>query len=425
MDHFYETIPGWFAAAEIYSAAVRHFGPGARFVEIGAWKGRSTAYMAVEIINAGKLIDFHTVDHFLGSDETAHHNDADVQRGTLKDVFLRNISPVRGGVTVHQVSSLEASMRFEDRSVDFIFIDAGHDKNSVAADIKAWTPKLKPGGVIAGDDINWPGVMEAVSEAFGTKFWPVGRCWVVCPDQASRAAFTGFTGLMIATPCYGGQVTNAYFLSMLRTTMAMQAYGLPVEVVTAPGDSLIARARNSLVAVFMASQHSHFLFIDADIEWEPSSILRLLRADKDVICGAYPKKKLPETYAINFKPGSESSIRGCPISGAVEILEAATGFLLIRRSVFERLIDAHPELHYTGTASLTAEQEHFAYALFDCMLIDGRYMSEDYGFCRRWANLGGEVWLDPNIKLNHHGAYAYEGDVSKLFTCDPALIAAE
>jgi len=419
VDHIYEAIPGWFAAEAVYRAAVAHFGDGARFVEVGAWKGRSAAFMAVEIANSGKSIAFTAIDHFKGSDEPAHRGDADVVAGTLEDACRRNLAPLAELVTIVRGESVGAAGRFVDGSLDFVFLDASHDEASVAADIAAWRPKLRAGGVLAGDDLQLPGVREAVCAAFGAAWWPVGRCWVVPPDDRARASFVGFTSLMMATPCFGGMVTNAYLMSMLRTSVALTGRRVAHEVVTSPGDSLISRARNSLVAVFLASAHSHLLFIDADIEWEPAAVLRLLRADKDLICGAYPKKKLPETYAINFKPDAHQQVRQCAISGAIEIMDAATGFLMIHRRALERLVAAHPELHYTGTASLTAEQERHSYALFDCMIDGGRYLSEDYGFCRRWQRLGGEVWLDPTIRLNHHGGYAYQGDVEKLFAPSP------
>lgn len=231
-----------------------------------------------------------------------------------------------------------------------------------------------------------------------------------------------FAGLMLATPCYGGVVTNAYFLSMMRTSAVLMSKGVTHEVVTVPGDSLVTRARNSLLAVFMASPHSHLLFIDADVEWQPDSVLRLLAADKDMICGAYPKKVQPPTYAVNLKHDGDGRVRQCPSSGAVEILDAAAGFLMIRRPAIERMIAAYPQTRYVASQGLTVEQSAFTHALFDCVLetVDGvpRYLSEDFGFCQRWRAIGGEIWLDPTIKLNHHGAMAYEGDVSRLFRTD-------
>ena len=223
-----------------------------------------------------------------------------------------------------------------------------------------------------------------------------------------------FTSLMVATPCYGGMVGNGYLQSMLRTSALLLSRGLPHEVVTLPSESVMPRARNALVAVFMASAHSHLLFIDADIEWAPDAVLRLIGADKDMICGAYPRKSLPISYAINMKRDAQGRVRRCPDSGAVEIRDAATGFLMIRRTPIERLIAAYPETRYIEASGFTPEQAAYTYALFDTMVDASSgtplFLTEDFGFCHRWRSIGGEIWLDPTIKLNHHGAAAYEGD---------------
>jgi hypothetical protein len=223
---------------------------------------------------------------------------------------------------------------------------------------------------------------------------------------------TTFTGLMLATPCYGGLVTSAYLLSMIRTCALLTARGIAHEVITASGDSLVARARNTLVSVFMASGHSHLMFIDADIEWPAQAVVDLLDADREIICGAYPKKTTPRTYAVQFldAPGAAA--------GPVEIKAAAAGFLMIRRDAFERMMQSCPQTRYGGTEGLSEQQSRFTYALFDCLVDDSdgepRYLSEDYGFCRRWRGIGGRIWLDPRIELRHHGATSFDGKASEL-----------
>ncbi|TWT15212.1 glycosyltransferase family 2 protein [Reyranella sp. CPCC 100927] len=225
---------------------------------------------------------------------------------------------------------------------------------------------------------------------------------------------TIFSGLMIATPCYGGVVTNAYLLSMVRTCAVLTARGLRHELVTAAGDSLVMRARNTLVSVFMASGHSHLMFIDADVEWPAEAVVALLEADKDVVCGAYPKKVMPRAYAVNFLDGPAERD---PL-GRIEIKEAAAGFLMIRRAVFERMMQAYPQTRYGGTAGLSDQQSQLTYALFDCLIDEDdpqrQYLSEDYGFCRRWRAIGGRIWLDPRLELRHHGATAFEGKAAEL-----------
>ena len=180
IQHFYRSVPGWFEAEALYSAAVAIAPEGAYFVEVGAWKGRSASYMAVEIANSGKLIAFDVVDHFRGSAEVGHQTDHDVQNGTLRAAFERYTAPVKDYISgIIEDDSVAAAGRFKDGSLDFIFIDAGHDQESVEKDVLAWLPKLKPTGVIAGDDINWPGVRAAVDTLFGN-LWVgySGRCWI-------------------------------------------------------------------------------------------------------------------------------------------------------------------------------------------------------------------------------------------------------
>lgn len=168
IDHIYQDIPGWFAGEKVYARAVREAKEGARFVEVGSWKGKSASFMAVEIANSGKNIEFTCVDHWEGSDERAHKTDEDVQAGTLYETFMDNIAPVRTHIGTLRTSSLDAASQFKDESLDFVYLDAAHDYESVKADIEAWLPKLKKGGTIAGDDyaLPWVGVMKAVDEAF-------------------------------------------------------------------------------------------------------------------------------------------------------------------------------------------------------------------------------------------------------------------
>lgn len=151
MNHFYFNIDGWFGFQHIYLEAVHKYD--GIFVEIGAWKGRSTAFLAVEAIKSGKAIDLHVVDTFEGSDEPEHHGDRDINR--LRQVFDHNIAPVAEFLTVHQMTSVDAAARFADGSVSFALIDAAHDYDSVKADIAAWLPKMKTGGWLCGDDIAW------------------------------------------------------------------------------------------------------------------------------------------------------------------------------------------------------------------------------------------------------------------------------
>ena len=167
MKHFYENIQGWFIYAPLYDAITDMFDDGAHFVEVGSWRGRSTAYLAVNIANSGKNIKLDAVDTWRGSlDEKEHQNDPSVVNDTLYTEFIANMEPVKHIVNPVRMDSKEAVDLYEDNSLDFVMIDAGHDYESVKTDITNFLKKVRPGGMIAGDDhsIYWPGVQRAVDE---------------------------------------------------------------------------------------------------------------------------------------------------------------------------------------------------------------------------------------------------------------------
>lgn len=156
----------WFSFPNLYSRMVEKFPSGSKFVEIGSWKGKSSAYMAVEIANSNKKIDFYCVDTWEGSVE--HAGMEELPR--LYDIFIDNMRPVESYYFPLKLKSIEAVSKFEDKSLDFVFIDASHEYEDVKNDIIAWLSKVKPGGVLAGHDYyidgyDWfPGVKQAVNE---------------------------------------------------------------------------------------------------------------------------------------------------------------------------------------------------------------------------------------------------------------------
>lgn len=184
MEHFYETVPGWFNFQATYDLMLEKAPPVAHFVEVGAWKGRSAAYMAVNIINSGKSIRFDVVDTWLGSG-AEHDHDQDLKDGRLYEVFLEHVAPVLDHINPVRATSAEAAAGYEDASLDLVFIDAAHDYDSVCSDIRAWLPKVKPGGYIGGDDHAHEPVSRAVLDCLGNAYtietigtsWP---SWLVC-----------------------------------------------------------------------------------------------------------------------------------------------------------------------------------------------------------------------------------------------------
>ncbi|HET8688623.1 MAG TPA: hypothetical protein VFM18_18570 [Methanosarcina sp.] len=216
--------------------------------------------------------------------------------------------------------------------------------------------------------------------------------------------------LHVGIPCYGGMVSEPTMTSFLRFSLLAQQVGLNWSLDTMVNESLVTRARNNLMAKMMSNTNAtHFMFIDADIRFQPESILQMLAYDKEVIGGLYPKKTLPVSYVINLKPQTK-------IQGDIFTVDTmGTGFLMFRREVYEKLIAAHPETKYVDDVGLGKQFEPMMYSIFDCKIDErGHYLSEDWLFCRRWQELGGEIWAHSKVLLNHVGHYEYAGDLDKI-----------
>ncbi|HEY1719928.1 MAG TPA: hypothetical protein VGG27_01690 [Magnetospirillaceae bacterium] len=249
---------------------------------------------------------------------------------------------------------------------------------------------------------------------------------MAAPDSSVR--------LVIATPCYGGQVTSHYMTSMLNLQRACIERGIDHVVKLLGHDSLIPRARNILVSQFLDDpQATHLLFIDADIGFAPERVFALLEAGYDVAGAVYPMKMLDWSriaaqakagaaqlkssalnYVVDFVDPAKPEIQG----NFARVKQVGTGFMMIKRSVFERMATQYPALKYNGYRKNTNRELNSpnTYAFFDTMIdpTDGDYLSEDYAFCRRWTDLGGAIWADASSKLTHVGTVPFEGDLPSM-----------
>ncbi len=242
--------------------------------------------------------------------------------------------------------------------------------------------------------------------------------------------------LVVGTPCYGGQVTSLYTTALLKLQQACAQRGdMDLTVKLLWGDALITRARQNLVAHFLEiPTATHLLFIDGDIGFEPDQVFRLLSFDVDMAAGVYPTKRIDwEKVALVAKEGKgglESTTLSYVIemekpekldfkAGFVKVRFAGTGFLMIKRQVLLKMIEHYPELSYTREhqAEDPLRGSRFRSALFNCFIDEatGAYLSEDFSFCRRWTDMGGEIWADLKSRLTHVGSIAFSGDVSTQF----------
>ena len=253
--------------------------------------------------------------------------------------------------------------------------------------------------------------------------------------------------LVIATPCFGGQVSSIYASSIFALQSAVRTKSnLDLKVHLRDGDALITRARANLVTLFLDNpEATHLLFVDADIGFTPAQVFRLIESGADVVAGVYPIKRVnwdkarwaasadrPNLAAasLDYVLEVDDPDRVVVVEGFTRLRYAGTGFLMIRRHVLERMC-AHPNY-----ASLKFTREHSndelagspnRYALFECMIdpATGTYLSEDFAFCKRWTDIGGEIWADLESRLDHVGPSVFHGDVATQFaTAQPAANAA-
>ena len=211
------------------------------------------------------------------------------------------------------------------------------------------------------------------------------------------------TKVHIAMPCYGGMLTESTFMSFIKWANTARQLGIDWTLETMVNESLISRARNTLTAKFLdMPDATHLFFVDADIGWEPWHLLVLLNRDVDVIGGLYPMKTMPIKWVVNGFEGAEEGP-----DGFQEVSKAGTGFLLMKRHVFEKL-NSHPAVKpYKNDIGLDPKYDKHLKTYFDTAVRQGRYYSEDWTFCENWRDLGGKVYVDKRVLLRHSGSYVF------------------
>jgi len=250
--------------------------------------------------------------------------------------------------------------------------------------------------------------------------------------------------LYLGMPMYGGMLGE----NTLHGVLGLQAWttrnSVGMKLQTMGNESLITRARNTIVSMFLDDKDyigTHLLFIDADIGFVPKNIERLIRADKDIVCGIYPRKcihwdkirgVLKENpnisneeleyrslgYNLNFVDPKNIRIE----EGFCEVMEAATGMMLIKRDVFDKMKKAYPERKYNSDQIVNGQQwrSDNCYDLFGVGKIDWdkeeRYLSEDYYFSRLWSKIGGKIYADVSAPLTHQGNMHFKGHVGAIFS---------
>ena len=216
--------------------------------------------------------------------------------------------------------------------------------------------------------------------------------------------------LLIGCPIYG-QPFMPFMESMERLQYTLQEVGLKHDVLYIKGESLVQRARNNLVTSFLETDYDRLLQIDSDLEFTPEDVSKLWNLDVDVCCASYPMKRIG-IHTTAWKNGKLVDLDS--LSGPTPIDFAATGFLMVKREVFLRMKEFYPErVHMEGLSEGNFEDRRESFAWFDPRVTkaekseDRIYLSEDYSFSHDWREMGGEIILEPAIRLKHYGIYGY------------------
>lgn len=410
IEHFHEGIEGWFDWEELYRDWVEDVPDGGVIVEVGAYKGKSTAYLGVEaarVLDAdGKRLQIHVVDTWQGSAE--HARDAAVQAGTLYADYQANVAPVAHLLRNHRDRSTTAATRFPAGSVDRVYIDAAHDYDSVSADLDAWWPTVAPGGQMAGHDYDWPSVRDAVEDWADRRGYIVQhlapRTWVIQKPVVRRdwTVAHGERSLSIqvvsSIPFTDAHTTETLARLMLTAERQAAVHGFTrVGFGWQRGSVHVDVMRDDAVREALAGEFTHLLFIDADMTLPEDTLDRLLvHADKGVIGGLYVQK-VPEYKPVGYvrtvnRPGSP-----CPgwIADERLIAPGATGL---------RRVDAlGMGCTLIPTALFTQyERPWFAYQE-DAK--GRRGATEDIWFCQQAVRLGCLLWINTDLQCGHRGVF--------------------
>jgi hypothetical protein len=243
--------------------------------------------------------------------------------------------------------------------------------------------------------------------------------------------------IFVATPCFGGLVSQHYMQSVLSLAAFASQSGFDITLALLGHDSLITRSRNTLIGQFFNTPSAtHLLFIDADISFEPDQVYQMLRFDREFVAGIYPLKVIDwSNPAIARAASAREPFQAAPLlyvgtlcTGAnleregrfATAIYCGGGFMLLKREVIERMAAAYPETRYKSVHAYSNAKADENYALFHCIIDKdtGAYVSEDFAFCQRWRDIGGKIWLDTEGKLVHTGNYNFQGNPAPRYLCE-------
>lgn len=224
--------------------------------------------------------------------------------------------------------------------------------------------------------------------------------------------------VQFATPCGNSTYDREYVRSFHNTACVLIELGATVDWAEFPGCADLSLARAKIFGNFLRSQHTHLFLVDSDMGWSYHDVVRLLLTKKDFVGAAGRKKTAKMEFAANLE-GEEGKFTSIVQDdmGLVKYREVGAAFVLISRDCAQRIWDAHPELEFDSDGGVLER------AVFDPLIIGEapkrRRLSEDFAFCHRWRAIGGEIWLMPDIVLQHAGRAVWEGALIQSLQGEP------
>lgn len=183
--------------------------------------------------------------------------------------------------------------------------------------------------------------------------------------------------------------------------IALERAGIASELAIYSGNCHVDDSRNRLVRDFLRSDCTDMVFLDVDVGGPAQNVVDLLRPDRDVIAGIYPKKHGDDNYPVRLFDGELWSDR----DGLIEVEAVPTGFLRMRREVLQRL--ANQAVHYNARN----DADSAIPCIFERQIIDGVRWGGDYVFCRKWRAMGGKIYIAPEMRFEHSGEHTWIGSV--------------
>lgn len=247
--------------------------------------------------------------------------------------------------------------------------------------------------------------------------------------------------ILIGTPAYGGNLHYQYTTSLILLTDFLRKNNISYHIYFIGNESLVTRARSIIVGRFLSNDsYTHLLFIDADIGFNINNFIKLWNANKEVCVGIYPSKtfifndikkyveknvepnnleSLCLNYMLNYERDENNKVIVDNEKKLIKLKYGTTGFMLIKREVFIKLLEKFPDKVFYNNVLETQHEIKSGYltTFFDTMIHPEQkdYLSEDYTFCYLWREVGGEIWGIYESKLSHYGTYEFKGDLLKYF----------